>query len=150
MPENGSAESAPFRQYPSSHGSWWVDDDHHTAVAEEILYIRKHDVIPSQSSIRAEMRLNFVLSLLINCNVGLARLELDQRLDRGNVHPILFENRQLFPADLILSHTGQQVHFSLSEDPVRCDRNILAFSVWDSVELFYNTLFPRARKSFVE
>src|SRR6266540_3686189 len=89
MPENGSSEAAPFRKYSPSHVAWRVNDDHHLAIAQEILDLWKHDVVPFQSSIRAEMRLNIVPSLLINCNVGLARLELDQRLDRGNVHPIL-------------------------------------------------------------
>src|SRR5207253_5858889 len=102
MPENRSSEAAPFRQYSPSDVAWRVNDDHHLAIAEEILDLWEHDVIPFQSSIRAEMRLNVVPSLLVNCNVRLAGLKLDQRLDHLSVHPILFENRQLLLADLIL------------------------------------------------
>src|SRR2546427_12281028 len=71
MPENGSSEAASFRQYPPSHLSWWVDYDHHSAVAQEVLYLRSHDVAPFQPSIRSEMCLSIVPSLVVNSNVCL-------------------------------------------------------------------------------
>src|SRR6266571_5424205 len=72
MPENRSSEAAPFRKYSPSHVAWWVNDDHHLAIAEQILDLWEHDVVPFQSSIRAEMRLNVVPSLLVDRNVGLS------------------------------------------------------------------------------
>src|SRR5712664_2817119 len=126
MPEYGSSEAASFGEYSSGDVAWWVDNDHHPTISEKVLDLWKHYVVPFQPSIRAEMRLNIVPSLLINRNVGLSRLELDQRLDRGSVHSILFENQQLFLTDLILPDASQQSHFSLAENPGRGDRNIPA------------------------
>src|SRR6267143_6447707 len=108
MPEYGSSEAASFGEYSSGDMAWRVDNDHHQTISEKVLDLWKHNVIPFQPSIRAEMRLNIVPSLLINGNVGLSRLKLDQCLDRGSVHPILFENRQLFLTDLILPDASQQ------------------------------------------
>src|SRR2546425_11270717 len=148
MPENRSSEAAPFREYSPSHVAWRVDDDHHLAIAEEILDLWEHDVVPFQPRIRAEMRLNIVPSLLINGNVRLARFKLDQRLDRGGVHPILFENRQLLLTDLILPDTGYQGHLSVAEDSGCGNRDIPAFSSWDPVDFLDDHFFTSAAKSF--
>src|SRR5712692_1336257 len=127
MPEDGSSETASFRENSPGDMSWRVYDDHHLAITEEILDLWEHNVVPLQPSIGPEMRLNVVSSLLVNCNVRLSRLKFDQRLDRRRVHSILLENRQLFLTYLILPDTSQQGHFSLAEDPGCRNRNIPAF-----------------------
>src|SRR5438445_11680272 len=102
MPENRSSEAASFRQDSSGYMAWRVNDDHHLAIAEEILDLWEHDVVPFQPGIRAEMRLHIVPALLVNRTVRLFPLEIDQRLGRVSVHPTLFYTPQLTLADFIL------------------------------------------------
>src|SRR5438309_96303 len=92
MPEDGSSEAVSFREDSPGDVSWWIYDDHHSAITEKILNLREHNVVPLQPSIGPEVRLNVVSSLLVNCNVRLSRLKFDQRLDCRCVHPVLFEN----------------------------------------------------------
>src|SRR6266567_4010079 len=150
MPEDGSSEAASFREDSPGDVSRWVYDDHHPAITEKILNLREHNVVPLQPSIRPEMRLNIVPTLLVNCNVRLSRLKLDQRLDRGSVYAVLFENRELFLADFILPYTRQQGHFSLAEDSRCRNRDIPAFSSRDPVNLLHDHLFPGSGKSLDE
>src|SRR5438309_5247624 len=150
MPEDGSLEAASFREDSPGDVAWWVYDDHHPAITEKILNLREHNVVPLQPSIRPEMRLNIVPPLLVNCNVRLSRLMLDQRLDRRSVYAILFENRQLFLADIVLSDTGQQGHFSLAEDSRCCNRDILTFSSWDPVNFLDDHFFSGSGKTLDE
>src|SRR5467141_2555871 len=150
MPQDGSSEAASFRENSPGDVAWWVDDDHHPAITEKILNFREHNVVPLQPSIRPEVRLNIVPPLLVNCNVRLSRLKLDQRLDRRSVHAILFENRQLFLADLVLPDTGQQGHFSLPQNPGRSNRNIPTFPSRDPVNFLHDHFFPGSGKPFDE
>src|SRR5207245_9031525 len=90
MPENRSSEAASFRQDSSGYMAWRVNDDHHLAIAEEILDLWEHDVVPFQPGIRAEMRLDIVAALFLNRNVRLSPPQISSRLDRRHFHPILF------------------------------------------------------------
>src|SRR2546425_12933856 len=56
----------------------------------------------------------------------------------------------MFITDLILPDTAQQGHFSLAKDSRCCNRNIPAFSSWDSVDLLYDYFFSGSGKSFDE
>src|SRR6266704_5753597 len=150
MPEDGSSEAASFREDSPGDVSRWVDDDHHPAITEKILKLREHNVVAHQPSIRPEMRLHIVPTLLVNCNVSLSRLKLGQCLDRRRVHAVLFENRDLFLADLILPYTRQQGHFSLAEDSRGCNRDIPTFSSWDPVDFLHDHLFAGPGKPLDE
>src|SRR6266568_5702307 len=150
MPEDGSSEAASFREDSPGDVSRWVYDDHHPAITEKILNLWEHNVVPLQPGIRPEMCLNIVPTLLVNCNVSLSRLKLGQCLDRRRVHAILFENRDLFLADLILPYTRQQGHFSLAEDSRGCNRDIPTFSSWDPVDFLHDHLFAGPGKPLDE
>ena len=109
-----------------------------------------HDVLFFEASVGSEVRLYDVSSTIVDCDVGLSRLDMVENLYPTGVYSLIFKDRDLFAADIVLTHTCSQCHPSWSENPSSCHRDVPALSAWNPFDLLNNDFFPWFRQVFDE